>query len=181
LSGSDTRFVLASSLAVFGSRNGAKELGLVGAQTPTNPRDNYGSHKVRAEAIVRASGLDWAILRLGGVIAPDLFARTDRTALFLQGIIPANNRIHSVWVEDAALAFANAVRADCSGRTLMIGGDDSHRLRQDDFNGYMLSMAGMGAPRSYGGRAGNPDDDTAWFITDWMDTAEAVYVLELQP
>ncbi|MDT4922014.1 MAG: hypothetical protein QOI15_2916 [Pseudonocardiales bacterium] len=181
LEGSDARLVLASSLAVYGSRNGAKPLGLAGADTPVNPRDVYGAHKVRAEAIVRAAALDWTILRLGGVIAPDLFAAVDRSAMFMQGIIPADNRIHTVWVDDAAVAFANAIDADCPGRTLMIGGDETHLLRQDEFNGHMLSIAGMGAPRPYGGRAGNPDDDTAWFITDWMDTAEAVDVLRLRP
>ena len=171
------RLVLASSTAVYGSRNGAKELGLATEYTPVRPCDVYGAHKVAAETIVRASGLPWAILRIGGIIAADLAKRTDRDSILMDAIIPSDNRIHSVSVVEAAEAFANAVDADCLGLTLLIAGDESHMLRQSEFATHVMTMAGLGSRPSTRGRRGDPDDDDAWFLTDWMDTADARRVL----
>jgi len=39
--------------------------------TAVNPIDQYGQDKVLAEAAVRASGLPYALFRLGGVMSPD--------------------------------------------------------------------------------------------------------------
>jgi nucleoside-diphosphate-sugar epimerase len=174
------RLVLASSLAVYGSRNGGRDLGLLDADTPLRPRDCYGEHKVAAEHLVRESGLDWAILRLGGIISSDLVRRTDRSAVLMEAIVPSDSRIHTVYVDDAAEAFATAVDAPCSGRTLMVCGDDSHRLRQDRFTAAMLSLAGLGPWPGIGNRRGNPHDDDAWFITDWADTRQAQELLAFQ-
>lgn len=171
------RFVLASSTAVYGSRNGAKDLGLCTAQTPVNPCDAYGAHKVAAEQIVRASSLSWSILRIGGIIASDLVKRTDRDSILMDAIIPSDNRIHSVSVGETAEAFANAADADCLGMTLLIAGDESHMLRQHEFATHMMTIAGMGSRPTMRGRRGNPDDDGAWFLTDWMDTMQARAVL----
>ena len=172
------RLILASSTAVYGSRNGAKDLGLATEVTPVNPRDVYGAHKVAAEAIVRGSGVHWAILRIGGIIASDLARRTDADSVLMDAIIPSDNRIHSVDVVEAAEAFANAVDADCLGMTLLIAGDESHMLRQSEFATHMLTIAGLGDRPSVRGRRGNPDDDSAWFLTDWMDTRQARQVLD---
>ena len=171
------RVVLASSTAVYGSRNGAKELGLCTADTPVNPCDVYGAHKVAAEEIVRGSGLDWAILRIGGIIAAALATRTDRDSILMDAIIPSDNRIHSVSVAETAEAFANAADAHCVGRTLLIAGDASHMLRQHEFAAHMMTIAGLGRHPGERGRRGDPDDDDAWFLTDWMDTTEARAVL----
>jgi nucleoside-diphosphate-sugar epimerase len=171
------RLVLASSTAVYGSRNGAKDLGLCTADTPVRPCDVYGAHKVAAEGIVRASGLSWAILRIGGIIAADLARRTDRDSILMDAIIPSDNRIHTVSVDEAAQAFANAVDAKCLGMTLLIAGDESHMLRQHEFARHMMTMAGLGTRNIERGRRGNPDDDDAWFLTDWMDTTRARAVL----
>jgi nucleoside-diphosphate-sugar epimerase len=141
----------------------------------------YGAHKARAERLLHESSLDWVVLRLGGIIAPDLFTKVDRNAVFMQQIIPTDNRIHSVWVDDAATAFVRAVDADVSRRTLLVGGDESHQLRQDEFNGHMFTVAGMGRPTPFGGRPGNPDDDDAWFMTEWMDTEPTFEALGFRP
>ena len=174
------RLILASSTAVYGSRNGAKELCLCASHTPVNPCDVYGAHKVAAEKLVHNSGLDWAILRIGGIIASDLARRTDRDSVLMDAIIPSDNRIHSVSVVEAAEAFANAVEADCLDMTLLIAGDDSHMLRQHEFATHMMTIAGLGSHASTRGRMGNPDDDDAWFLTDWMDTKQARSVLEFR-
>jgi nucleoside-diphosphate-sugar epimerase len=54
------RFVQASSVAVYGPRNPHRSTEVLFADTPVNPADIYGAHKVEAEQLVRSSGLDWA-------------------------------------------------------------------------------------------------------------------------
>src|SRR5277367_4312722 len=63
------RFVLASSNAVYGSRNPHRHPDRLRADSPLQPADLYGAHKVVAENLLRASSLEWVILRLGGVIS----------------------------------------------------------------------------------------------------------------
>ena len=65
------RFVQASSVAAYGARNPHRVNDVLTADTPLRPSDIYGAHKVEAENLVRASGLDWVILRLGGVLTAE--------------------------------------------------------------------------------------------------------------
>src|SRR5947209_7758848 len=65
------RFVQASSVAAYGARNPHRVDGVLTAETPLRPSDIYGEHKVEAENLVRASGLDWVILRLGSVLSAE--------------------------------------------------------------------------------------------------------------
>lgn len=175
------RLVLASSLAVYGSRNGAKPLALLTADTPNAPVEVYGYQKVQAEARVRASSLEWVVLRIGAIIAPELVRKIDKHTLFMDGLLPRDNRIHSVYVDDVARAFVNAVDADCAGSSLLIAGDDSHRLRQHEFAAELMAVAGLGGAATVAGRNGDPDDDGAWFMTDWMDTGPAIAALDFRP
>ena len=172
------RLVHASSIAVHGARN-PRTSALLTADTPVRPADVYGATKAEAEQVIRGSALDWTILRLGAVIFPDMALDGDADAQFLQAMLPADGRIQTVDGRDVAFALATAVGADCSGRTLMIGGGDSHRMRLSDLQRAMtwaLGIPGALPP----GRPGDPDDDAAWFCTDWMDTAEAQRVLGFQ-
>ncbi|TGD85596.1 NAD(P)-dependent oxidoreductase [Mycolicibacterium sp. CH28] len=173
------RLVQASSIAVYGPRNPHHITDVLTAQTPVNPYDNYGKHKVEAEAIVRASGLDWMILRLGGVLTVELNLGMDPNLIFFEGVLPTDGRLQTVDVRDVAHAFAAATTADAVGQILLIGGDDSHRLVQGDIGQSTTAAMGLvGAlPR---GRKGDPNDDSAWFATDWMDSATAQEVLKHQ-
>ena len=172
------RLVHCSSIAVHGARN-PHTGGLLTADTPTRPADVYGATKAEAERLVRASGVDWTILRLGAVIFPDMALTGDTDSQYLSAMLPADGRVHTVDGRDVAFALATAVGADCSGRTLMVGGGDSHRMRQRDLVHAMTWAAGVpGALPPL--RPGDPDDDTAWFCTDWMDTTEAQRVLGFQ-
>ena len=53
---------------MYGARNPHRITDVLSADTPINPADVYGTHKAEAEELVRASTLDWVILRLGGVL-----------------------------------------------------------------------------------------------------------------
>lgn len=170
------RFIQASSIAVYGPRNPHHLDEVLTAETPVRPFDVYGGHKVEAEAIVRSSELDWVILRLGGVLTVDLNLGMDPDMLYFEGLLPTDGRLQTVDVRDVAHAFAAATTADVVGRTLLIGGDDSHRLVQGEIAASTAAALGLvgGIPA---GRKGDPDDDDAWFATDWMDTATAQQLL----
>ena len=173
------RFVLASSIAVYGARNPHTHPDVLTADTPLNPADVYGAHKVAAEALVRASTLDWVILRLGGVLTVDPAAYMSMDNLYFEGLLPVDGRIQTVDVRDVARAFAAATAADAVGETLLVGGDDTHRLVQGDVAPAMAAAMGLvgGLPT---GLKGDPTRDDAWFNTDWMDTSRAQEVLKYQ-
>lgn len=170
------RFVQASSIAVYGPRNPYRFSDVLTAETPVRPYDVYGGHKVEAEAIVRKSKLDWVILRLGGVLTVDLNLGLDPDMIYFEALLPTDGRLQTVDVRDVAFAFAAATTADVVCRTLLIGGDDSHRLVQGEIGASTAAAMGLvgGLPR---GRPGDPEDDDGWFATDWMDTTTAQNVL----
>jgi nucleoside-diphosphate-sugar epimerase len=173
------RLVHCSSIAVHGSRNPHTSGGLLTADTPIRPADVYGATKAEAEQLVRTSAVDWTILRLGSVIFPDMTRDGGPDSRFLSAVLPADGRVQTVDGRDVAFALATAVGADCSGRTLMVGGGDSHRMQQRHLVRAITWAAGVpGAVPP--GRPGDPDDDGAWFCTDWMDTTEAQRVLGFQ-
>jgi nucleoside-diphosphate-sugar epimerase len=173
------RFVLASSVAAYGARNPHRVEGLLTADTPLRPSDIYGAHKVEAENLVRASGLDWVILRLGGVLTAEPRLNLDLDTIYFEASLPVDGRIQTVDVRDVARAFTAATTAPVVGETLLIGGDESHRLMQGDIAPSMAAAVGLvgGIPA---GRKGNPDNDADWFGTDWMDTARSVEALDFQ-
>jgi nucleoside-diphosphate-sugar epimerase len=174
------RFVLASSVAVYGARNPHRVTGLLSADTPMRPTDLYGTHKAEAEELVRSSTLDWVVLRLGGVLTSDLSFDIKPEFLFFESALPTDGRIQTVDVSDVARAFAAATTADCVGEILLIGGDDAtHRLVQGDVAPATAAAMGLVGAIPVG-RRGNPESDTDWFATDWMDTTRAQEVLKFQ-
>lgn len=173
------RFVHASSVAVHGSRNPHRDLGLLGPDTPLAPSDLYGRQKAAAEEIVRALGTPWVVLRLGGVMTSEVGGGNDPDTSYFSAALPDDGRIQTVDVRDVARAFAAAVDAAVVGEILMIGGDETHRLVQRDIaEGYTAALGMDGAVPP--GLPGDPDDDATWFATDWMDTARAQEALDFQ-
>ena len=173
------RFIQASSIAVYGPRNPHRINEVLTAETPVRPFDIYGGHKVEAEAVVRQSALDWVILRLGGVLTVDVNLGMDPDMIYFEGLLPTDGRLQTVDVRDVAHAFAAATTADVIGRTLLIGGDDTHRLRQCEIGPSTAAAMGLVGALPVG-RPGDPDDDDGWFATDWMDTATAQELLQHQ-
>jgi nucleoside-diphosphate-sugar epimerase len=174
------RFVQASSNAVYGSRNPHRHSDPVRVDTPTRAVDLYSATKLEAEEYVRASSLEWVVLRLGGVISVDPKAIPLRLdALYFESLLPTDGRIHTVDVRDVASAFAAATTADVGREILLIAGDDTHKMRQKEVGAALAATRGMadGLPD---GRPGDPNDDDAWFVTDWMDTARAQEALSFQ-
>ncbi|MGI9164124.1 MAG: NAD-dependent epimerase/dehydratase family protein [Mycobacterium sp.] len=173
------RFIQASSIAVYGPRNPHRITDLLTAETPVRPYDVYGRHKMESETIVRGSSLDWVILRLGGVLTVEPNPKRDPDMVYFAGVLPTDGRLQTVDVRDVAHAFAAATTADVVGRTLLIGGDDSHRQLQGEIGPSTSAAMGLVGVLPQG-RKGDPADDDGWFATDWMDTATAQAVLKHQ-
>jgi len=174
------RFIQASSNAVYGARNPHRYHELLRPDSPMNPTDLYGAHKAEAEQHIRSSDLEWVILRLAGVMSVEPDAMPFSVdALFFESALPTDGRIHTVDVRDVAGAFAAAVTADVAGETLLIAGDESHRLRQGEVGKALAAARGL-VNVLPGGRPGDPDSDENWFVTDWMDTARAQQMLKFQ-
>src|SRR5262249_58236369 len=117
---------------------------LVREDTPLQPTDLYGAHKAEVEHHVRSSGLQWVILRLGGIISVEPGAMPfSLDALFFESALPTDGRMHSIDVRDAASAFAAATVANVAGEILLIGGDESHLLRQGDVGKALAAARGL--------------------------------------
>lgn len=99
--------------------------------------------------------------------------------MYLESLLPIDNRVQTVDVRDVATAFAAATTADVVGETLLIGGDDSHRHVYAEVAPAMAAAMGLLDGVAIG-LAGDPDDDDSWFNTDWMDTARAQEALGFQ-
>ncbi|NPC98384.1 NAD(P)-dependent oxidoreductase [Nocardioides sp. zg-DK7169] len=173
------RLVFASSMAAFGATNPHTRPGLVDATTPLRPAEMYGAHKAEVEAMLAASDAEWTVLRLGAVVSSEMLAGLDLEMVLLEAALPQDGPVHAVDVRDVALAFAAAVRADCAGRVLLIGGDASTRLTQVQMSGDMTAALGLRGILP-AGLPGDPADDAAWFCVSWMDTDEAQRLLGFQ-
>ncbi len=176
---SPPRFVLASSVAVYGARNPHRATEVLLATTPVDPRDIYGGHKVEAEQAVRSSGLDWVILRLGAVMTPAPRPEVGLDLVYFEGALPVDGRIQTVDVRDVAHAFSAATTTGDTKEVLLVGGDESHRLTQGALGSALTRAMGLVAVLPPG-RPGDPNSDGDWFATDWMDTARAQEVLAFQ-
>jgi nucleoside-diphosphate-sugar epimerase len=178
----ESAFVLTSSAAVNGSRNPYRNLGRVTAATPINPIDCYGEQKAAAEELVTTSGLKHVILRLGGIMSADQMTAIRSDLMMMARITPRDNRVHMVDARDAANACINASdRIDTvSNHTFVIGGDESHVLTHTAVQDDCYAAIGLGRIGPSINCPGNPDDDTAWGLTDWFDTTESQNALAYQ-
>ncbi|MCV7091054.1 NAD-dependent epimerase/dehydratase family protein [Mycobacterium interjectum] len=175
-------FLMASSAAVYGSRNPHRHPERITPDTPVQPIDQYGQDKVLAEAAIRASGLPYALYRLGGIISPDTQADINGDHLALMRSMPGDNRMHAVDARDAALAFANGVdrAATIAGRVLLIGGNETYVMLQRDLEDDLMTAAGLGPLGPSASLPGDPGDDRGWSFTGWYDTTEAQALLDFQ-
>lgn len=173
-------FLMASSAAVYGSRNPYRYPERITADTPVDPIDQYGEDKVLAEAAVRASGLPYALLRMGGVASPD--AQFGADYLLLLRATPGDNRMHMVDSRDAALAFANAVdrHTSIAGKVLLIGGNESYVKLYRDVEDDIMAAVGVGRLGPSASLPGDPTDDRGWGFTGWFDTTESQALLDFQ-
>jgi nucleoside-diphosphate-sugar epimerase len=163
---SPPRLLFASSLHIYGRTQHLPPPRTVA--DPAAPLEHYARHKVECEAMVRASGLDWSILRLAATLPismkldPGMFD------------IPLGNRMEYCHTRDVGLAFANAVRSpDVWGKVLLIGGGPRCQYYYREIARSVLQGLGLGML---------PAKAFAYvpFATDWLDTAESQRLLGYQ-
>ncbi len=138
------------------------------ADEPIHPIEHYARHKAACEEMIRASGLQWAILRL---------AATFPLALKLDpGMfdVPLDNRMEFVHTRDVGLALANAVSSDAIwGKTLLIGGGPRCQHIFGDMVARIMGAMGLEMLPAEAFA-------TTPFATDWLDTEESQRLLRYQ-
>jgi len=162
------KMVFISSFSVYGACQ--HKLPPRTASDPVQPMDNYNSHKVTCESMVKESGLDWCIFRLAMVPPKSLGGFTPK--MF---DTPPGQRTEFVHPDDVGLAVANAVTSDqVWGKTLLIGGGHSSQMYFRDFVGQMMEAMGIGRlpDRAFA--------TTACAFSDWIDTTESQRLLHYQ-
>lgn len=160
------RLVFASSLHVYGMTQHLPPPRTTD-EVP-HPVEHYARHKVEAEALVRGSGLEWAILRLAACLPVQLILDAGMFDL------PLDNRFEYIHTRDAGNAFAAAVDAPgVVGKILHIGGGHRCQYTYREVMEQVLEAAGIGSlPERYFAR--EP------FAVDWLDTRESEALLHFQ-
>ena len=160
------KILFASTLDVFGHTQKLPPPRTL--DDPVVATDAYSEHKLLGEAVVKASGLEWAIFRFADV--PPLEARQPHPIMFS---IPLDTRIEMVHTHDVGLAIANGIQSDIWGKTWLIGGGANCQVRYRDYLGRSLQIAGIGML---------PENafSTEEYCTDWLDTAASEQLLHYQ-
>lgn len=160
------RMLFTSSLHVYGKTDHLPPPRTVNETLA--PVEHYAQQKVACEEIIRASGVDWAILRLGASMPIRLILDT--------GVfeVPLANRIEYVHSRDVATAIANAVTTDEAwGQTWLVGGGPRCQYHYREVAERVLDAFGIGML---------PDAafNTVPYSTDWLDTSASQRVLRFQ-
>lgn len=157
-----------SSLALFG---GTQHLDPPRTLAdPIQVTDDYTRHKALCEDLLRASGLDVAILRFGAVLPIKVLQVIDP----LMFEVPLSDRMECLHPYDAAAAVLNAVeRGNVWGRTLLVGGGPGCQVYARDIIQRPLIALGLGTL---------PDEafGTTPFHLDWVDTTDTEARLSFQ-
>lgn len=169
--GGSIPFVYISSAAVFGPTPDATEC-LHPDRNPCNPTSVYATTKVQAEELIRESGIDYVILRLTSVPYPKVSMGDIKAQMF---IVPLENRVEFCHADDAMLAILNSVKCfdKVKGKTLMISGGLSQRIRYKDLVGAALGTFGLPLPPRH-------KFSEEPFALDWYDTSESQELLQYQ-
>ena len=169
------RLVFASSIAVYGKQQGKFTPPLT-ADDAVAPDDHYGRHKAEGEQIIRASSLQWTLMRIGACppVNVDNMASFKGAPLFESH---PDSRLEVIHPADTALAFVNALSCDESiGKTLLLGGGAGNRTTCYQLMNAMFGSIGLGPLPRETFQLKEPVD----FHGDWLDTTESQRLLQFQ-
>ncbi len=130
------RIVFASSVALYGDRLANPMISVADALAPN---DTYSHTKLECEAALRASDLEWTILRLSYVVSSDWLPFSPM--LF---DVPPETHFEVVHTEDAGRAFARAAMVGGTGRAFNIGGGPSCRTTYRAYLDRLMRCFGLG-------------------------------------
>jgi UDP-glucose 4-epimerase len=169
------RLAFASSIAVYGKQQGKFKPPLT-ADDPVAPDDNYGQHKAECEQIIRASSLQWTLMRIGACppVNVDNMASFKDAPLFESH---PDSQLEVIHPADTALAFVNALACDeAIGKTLLLGGGERNRTTCYQLMNDMFGSIGLGPLPRETFQLKEPID----FHGDWIDTEESQRLLKFQ-
>ena len=166
-----THVLFPSSVSIYGP--GTPGPGGWTPYDPVCPQDNYTRHKAACEELIRASGLQWMILRVG--VSLDAY-RSKASGEILRRMfeVAPDKRLEYVHPEDVARAMTSAVTCDEAWNQVhCIGGGESCRIRYRDLFDCAFTASGIGRlpDEAFG------DGD---FYTDWLDTTASQALLRYQ-
>ena len=164
------KLVYISTVATFGDTQAQQPPRRVG--DPLHPMDPYSQSKAECEALLAASGLTYAVLRMSAI--PRYDEGFDELRIRAMFAIPPSDRMECIYPEDAALALANAVSSpDVWGKTLIVSGGKGCQMTFADYYRGYLDAAGIGTfdPKYFG---------KEHYHLDWYDTAESEALLHYQ-
>ncbi|MCJ7515726.1 MAG: NAD(P)-dependent oxidoreductase [Dehalococcoidia bacterium] len=168
--GGNIPFLFTSSVAAFGPTPDASQP-LCPEITKCNPRGAYGETKLRAENLIKESGIDYVILRLTATMYLS-FSVSDIKRMFT---VPLNNRVEYCHPNDTASAILNAIKNfdTVKGNILVISGGPEQRMLYKDMIRAMMGIMGLPLPPA-------KKFTTEPYYLDWYDTTKAQELLKFQ-
>jgi nucleoside-diphosphate-sugar epimerase len=162
--------VFTSSVAVFGPTPSANEP-LCADKHVAHPKDTYGQTKLRAENLIKESGIDYLILRLTAIMYFD-FEVSDLKRMFT---VPLDNRVEFCHPDDLSIAILNAIKnfAAIKGNTLVISGGPDQRMSYRDMVGNIIGIMGLPLPPAQ-------KFTKEPYYLDWYDTTKSQELLKYQ-
>jgi len=175
--GNNTALVFISSCSVMGHTQNKKPP--VRIEDKVHPVDNYTESKVRAETLIRQSGLNmYCITRLGAVMPTTGFYNMKMMTYGFE--FPYESRLEIILDKDVATALINAVELfvqepkRVNKKIFFLGGGESCQLYYGNFFNTLLSSLGI----MKAGRDCFAKNKPSFL--DWLETKNAQDILQFQ-
>lgn len=163
-------FVFTSSVAVFGPSPEANEPISPDKHAP-RPKGPYAETKLKAENLIKESGIDYLILRLTAIMYFN-FEVSDLKRMFT---VPLDTRVEFCHPDDLTLAILSAIKNfdAIKGNTLVISGGPDQRMLYKDMVSNILGVMGLPLP---------PAEKFTLepYYLDWYDTTKSQGLLKFQ-
>ncbi|MGB6836265.1 MAG: NAD(P)-dependent oxidoreductase [Dehalococcoidia bacterium] len=162
--------VFTSSIAVFGDTRDQTPP-LHPDRNPMAPNTAYERSKAEAEMLVRNSGLDFLVLRLGANPPVELSLSKFREMF----IVPYDTRIEFTHVQDTAVAIFHGVQRfeKVKNRVFIVSGGPANQMYYHEFIARSMAVLGLPCPPKEKFSKGPSH-------LDWYDTIDSQHELEFQ-
>jgi len=163
-----TKIIFTSSIAIYGDRRHDPNIKVNDPVRPS-PKDEYARQKIRAEEIIRSSGLEWAIFRLSYIVSVD---KLQMDPIMFE--MPLDTSIEIAHTRDVGLALSKAVtNPEIWGNIYHIAGGERCRTTYRKYLERMVNIFGVGTL---------PEDafSTEPFHCGFMDTSSSQRSLQYQ-
>ncbi len=166
------KLLFTSSIATFGVTQPG-EAPPRRADSTLSESDHYSAHKIACEALLRASGLVYCIMRIGA--SPPINPQGgDPSLLRFMFERSLDSRVEYVHPRDVGLAQARALEvAEAWNKVLLIGGGKACQITNRELINGLFDAIGIGAlpERAFG---------PTYLYGDWLDTEESQRLLDYQ-